>query len=174
MIRLLRQLADSEGRPACAKASEGRPANIQDLEGEITWVKFINNNIMEEKRYLGIDWGEVRIGTSLGDNVLKIATPHEVVSGVDDILEIIKKEDIDEIILGQPLKMKNLDKKFHTDYLNFSENLKKSTDIIIHLNDERLSSKAADALLGDKKTKAARDAVAAMIILQSFLDSLVE
>lgn len=129
---------------------------------------------MNEKIYLGIDWGEVRVGTALGDNILKIATPHEVVSGVDDILKIIEKEDIDEIVLGQPLKMKNLDKKFHTDYLNFSESLKNSTDIKIHLSDERLSSKAADALVGDKKTKAPRDAVAAMIILQSFLDSLVE
>lgn len=129
---------------------------------------------MNEKRYLGIDWGEVRVGTALGDSVLKIATPYEVVSGVNDILEIIEKEGIDEIVLGQPLKMKNLDKKFHTDYLKFSEELENATNKKIHLNDERLSSKAADALLGNKKTKASRDAVAAMIILQGYLDTLPE
>jgi len=125
---------------------------------------------MEEKKYLGIDWGEVRIGTALGDSVLKIATPHLVVSNFSDILEIIKKEDIDEIVLGEPLKMKNEESSFHLDYLDFKKRLEDSSNKMIHHLDERLSSKGADALLGDKKTKAARDAVAAMIILQSFLD----
>jgi len=125
---------------------------------------------MEEKRYLGIDWGEVRIGLSLGDSILCLATPYRVVSGLAEVLEVIEEESIDEIVLGHPLKMKNIDKNFHKDYLKFSKDLNNSTDKIIHLNDERLSSKAADSLLGDKKTKAARDAVAAMLILQSFLD----
>jgi len=35
-----------------------------------------------------------------------------------------------------------------------------------------LSSKAADALPGDKKTKAGRDEIAAMLILQSYLDKI--
>ena len=67
-------------------------------------------------------------------------------------------------------KIITLGDSFYIGKLKFSKDLKNSTDKIIHLSDERLSSKAADSLLGDKKTKAARDAVAAMLILQSFLD----
>ena len=126
----------------------------------------------EEKKYLGIDWGEARIGLSLGDNVLNIATPHEVVSSVDEVIDVIKKEDIDEIVLGHPLSLGVGEERFHEDYLDFSEKLKKATPIKINSFDERLSSKAADALLGNKKTKAPRDALAAMIILQGYLDTL--
>jgi RNase H-fold protein (predicted Holliday junction resolvase) len=46
------------------------------------------------------------------------------------------------------------------------------TAVPIKLYDERLTSKAADKLSGDKKTKAKRDEIAAMIILQNYLDSL--
>lgn len=127
---------------------------------------------MEEKKYLGIDWGEVRIGVSLGDSVLKIATPYKVVSSLKELLNIISEEDVDEIILGEPVKMKQLDKKYHQSYFLFKKKLEESVKIEVKTTDERLSSKAADALLGNKKTKAPRDAIAAMIILQGYLDSL--
>jgi len=55
-------------------------------------------------------------------------------------------------------------------YLFFLEELRAEVDLPVKAFDERLSSKAADALSGDKKTKASRDAVAAMLILQSFFD----
>jgi len=127
---------------------------------------------MEEKKYLGIDWGEARIGLSLGDNVLGIATPYKVVLSMNELLDVIEREDIDEIILGEPVKMKNLDNNYHQSYLSFKKKLEESVKIEVKTIDERLSSKAADALLGSKKTKAPRDAIAAMIILQGYLDSL--
>lgn len=126
---------------------------------------------MDEKRYLGIDWGEVRIGLSLGDSVLKIATPFGVADSIDEVLKVIKDEDIDEIILGFPIKMSSSVENFHEDFLSFRKKLEEKTSLNIIVIDERLSSKAADALVGNKKTKAPRDAIAAMIILQSFLDS---
>lgn len=126
---------------------------------------------MEEKKYLGVDWGEVRIGLSLGDSVLGIATPYKVVASMKELLSVVESEDIDEIVIGDPLKMKNLDNNYHQAYLNFKKKLEESVDINIEIYDERLSSKAADALLGNKKTKAPRDAIAAMLILQGYLDS---
>jgi RNase H-fold protein (predicted Holliday junction resolvase) len=57
-------------------------------------------------------------------------------------------------------------------FLDFLIDLKRRVDIPVIEIDERLSSKAADALVGNKKTKAERDALAAMLILQSFFDSM--
>ena len=48
--------------------------------------------------------------------------------------------------------------------------MKNKIGVPIELVDERLSSKAADALVGSKKTKAPRDMLAAMLILQTYLD----
>ena len=42
----------------------------------------------------------------------------------------------------------------------------------VELFDERLTSKGADALEGTKKTKAAQDAIAAMLTLQNFFDKV--
>lgn len=56
-------------------------------------------------KYLGIDWGEKRIGLSLGDSENKIAIPFKVVIEIDEILSAVKEEDIDEIIIGEPLAM---------------------------------------------------------------------
>lgn len=120
--------------------------------------------------YLGIDWGEVRIGLALGDDEIKIASPFKVVGSINEIIQVIKDEDIDVVILGKPLRMSNADFRMSNEYNEFIDLLKKKVNIPIKFVDERLSSKAADALVGDKKTKAPRDAVAAMLILQSYLD----
>ena len=125
-----------------------------------------------EKKYLGIDWGEKRIGLALGDSEIKLATPYKIVNGIDEIIKIIKEEKIDVVVIGKPLKMQNEKLKMQDEFLDFLVLLKKRLDIPIETVDERLSSKAVDALPGDKKTKAGRDAVAAMLILQNYLDRL--
>lgn len=123
-------------------------------------------------RFLGIDWGEKRIGLALGDSETKIATPFLVVNRLEEIKKIISQEEIGEIVIGLPLKMGGGD-KLSDEFAGFLNKLKGGVKIPIREIDERLSSKAADALTGDKKTKAPRDAVAAMLILQSFLDKKI-
>lgn len=124
---------------------------------------------MQERKYLGIDWGEARIGLAMADSILKIATPYKVVNNFDKVLEIISEEDIDVVVVGEPFMLSG--KSYFVDaYKNFTNKLQKIKDVEVLFFDERLTSKAADSLVGDKKTKAPRDAVAAMIILQSFLE----
>jgi putative holliday junction resolvase len=122
------------------------------------------------KKYLGIDWGEVRIGLAIGDSETKIATPLSVAGDVDEIMEIAGKENIDMIVIGEPLAMGNSELINKKKYLVFIDEVKSKTNLSVVTVDERLSSKAADALVGDKKSKAPRDAIAAMIILQSYFD----
>lgn len=126
------------------------------------------------KKFLGIDWGEKRIGLALGDSETKIATPFCIVSSLDEVLRLIKEEEVECVVIGKPYSISNLstDKQVSKIYSTFLKSLKEKAGVDVFTIDERLSSKAADALVGTKKTKASRDSIAAMIILQSYLDRL--
>jgi len=125
---------------------------------------------MEDKKYLGIDWGEKRIGLALADEETCLALPFKTVSSLAELLEVIKEEEIEEIVIGSPKKM-NGDAANNPSWLNFVEQLKEKSGKKINFLDERLSSLAADALSGEKKDKAERDEIAATLILQDYLDS---
>ncbi len=127
---------------------------------------------VENKKYLGLDWGETRIGLAIGDSESKTAVPLDTVLTREEVFQIIKDEEINELVVGQPVKMSGDKINLNKEYISFVELLKNKINIPIHFVDERLTSKAADSLAGDKKTKAGRDAIAAMLILQSYLDTL--
>ena len=101
---------------------------------------------------------------------MKMAMPFTVVADIDAVIKVIEDEDIDEIVVGLPITMKNEAGAMKKDVDQFIEKLKEKTSLPIIEIDERLTSKGADALVGNKKTKADRDAIAAMIILQGHLD----
>lgn len=124
------------------------------------------------KIYLGVDWGEKRIGLALADNETKLATPFKTVENVNEVARAVESERIDIIVLGKPFQISNLKLPISKQFEEFLSELKSKINITIELVDERLSSKAADALAGDKKTKSSRDEVAAMLILQSYLDKM--
>lgn len=131
-------------------------------------------------KYLGIDWGEKRIGLATGDSETKIASPFKVVGSLDEVRQIIKEEKVDRVIVGKPVKLSGDASKLSGEFNSFVDALKNIKSVKVELIDERLTSKAADALSGNRKTsltlpglrkvKALRDAVAAMLILQSYLD----
>ena len=124
------------------------------------------------KKYLGIDWGEKRIGLACADEEIKIATPWKVVNSLQELFKVIKEEEIDEIILGAPYKMHDIKASLHPKFENFLSEFKENINISIKEVDERLSSKTADSFIGSPKQKASRDASSAMVILQQYLDSL--
>ncbi|MFH1427546.1 MAG: Holliday junction resolvase RuvX [Patescibacteria group bacterium] len=123
-------------------------------------------------KYLGIDWGSKRIGLAIGHSETGLATPYKVVGNMREIVDIIKSEEINEVIIGEPLKMENSKMKVQLEFLNFLSDLKRKINIPVITFDERLTSKSADKLSKDKKNKAPRDAIAAMLILQTYLDKL--
>ncbi|PIT94403.1 Holliday junction resolvase RuvX [Candidatus Falkowbacteria bacterium CG10_big_fil_rev_8_21_14_0_10_39_9] len=125
---------------------------------------------MKNIRLIGIDWGEKRLGVALAESEVCLATPFMVAANLSELLHIITAEKIDLIVLGEPQKMRGKTNDINPQFKEFLRLLKTKTDLRIELIDERLSSKNVDALVGSKKTKAPRDAVAAMIILQSYLD----
>jgi len=125
---------------------------------------------MESKKYLGIDWGEKRIGLALADEETCLALPFKTVGNMNELLDVIEEEEIDVIVIGSPKKMSG-EAANNPAWLSFVEELQKKSAKKIEFLDERLSSLAADALSGEKKDKAQRDEIAATIILQDYLDS---
>jgi len=110
---------------------------------------------------------------ALGDSETKVATPFRTAGDMAELVKVVKGEEIDVVVVGRPGRITNYELRITNEkYNKFIDDLKKKITVPIKLVDERLSSKAADALPGDKKTKAGRDEIAAMLILQSYLDKI--
>lgn len=133
-------------------------------------------------RYLGLDLGTKTIGLAISDKTGLIASSYKVLHHdnnpkdcLDELKFIIETLDVDALVLGLPKNMNNTLGKRAEATLEFKEFLESNIDIPIYLEDERLTTKSAEAILikGDtsrKKRKKVIDKVAATIILQSFLD----
>lgn len=122
------------------------------------------------KKYLGIDWGEKRIGLAIAEAGVSVSLPFGTVPDLEAVLEVIKEEEISQIIIGRPNKMSDLSHELNPLYLKFLNRLQENVDIPVIEIDERLSSKEADAMGGPKKVRAGRDEIAAALILQNYLD----
>ncbi len=125
-------------------------------------------------RYLGIDYGEKRIGIALGDSETKIATPYGVVDSIDGVVKLVKAEQIEEIVIGVPYRLNGSKNGAMKDKVeDFMRKVSARTGKKAHSVNEMLTSKAADSLYFKiESVKKDRDAVAAMLILQDFLDTL--
>jgi len=119
--------------------------------------------------YLGVDWGEKRIGLATADSEVKLALPLKTVASLAELLSVLKEEKPDMIIIGAPQKMSGAAAD-NPAWLNFLAQLKAKSGLPVETVDERLSSLAADALGGEDKETAGRDEIAASIILQGYLD----
>lgn len=121
--------------------------------------------------YLGIDWGEKRIGLATADSEVRLALPLSTVATLAEVLGVLKEEEIKTVIIGAPQKMSG-EEANNPAWLSFVSQLKERSGLPVETVDERLSSLAADALGGEDKETAGRDEIAAAIILQSYLDRL--
>ncbi len=134
-------------------------------------------------RYLCFDLGDKRTGIAAGDDLLKIAGPLDAIiaSGPQDLiaqlLRIIQREGVTEIVVGLPLNMDDTEGPQAIKVRKLGHEIAMRSKCVIHFHDERLSSFAADEKMartglthGQKKAR--RDALAATAILQDFLDSL--
>ena len=125
------------------------------------------------KKYLGIDYGTKRIGLAIGESETKIALIFGTVDNINEIIKVIQEEQINVVIVGKPYSVANVEHKLPDSFQKFINELNKRMpkEVVIEFEDERLSSKYADSLIGDRKTKASRDEISAMLILQTYLDS---
>ena len=133
-------------------------------------------------RVLAIDFGEVRVGLALSDLTCTIAKPYKTINynDMDHLLiqlsDIIKENDVNQLVVGMPYNMKGQDTKQTKIVRAFVLKLKEKLDYDIDLVDERLTSTEAekfmhqmDIKVGHNKDKV--DRIAASIILQEYLET---
>lgn len=147
-----------------------------------------NNPKSMPSRTIGIDFGMARIGLSISDERKIIATPLLTLSvekkteqTILKLLEEIKKYqesnrcEVDALIVGLPLMMSGKRGLLADEVLHFVALLRQATTIPVITWDERLTTVQAERSMREsrmtrKKRSQVVDTVAAVIILQNYLD----
>jgi len=130
--------------------------------------------------YLGLDYGLRRIGIATSDPAQSLAFALAThVEGRDGSIltrlrELITDRTVVGLVLGLPLTADGREGDMAARVRKFARRLTREFEVEVILWDERFSSAEADRYLGGGRgsSKEERDAVAAQIILQSYLDSL--
>ena len=133
-------------------------------------------------KLMAIDYGDVRTGIAFSDIRQMLASPYTVINEsympklVDKIIEITDKEKPEKIIIGLP---RNMDGSYGyrcDECKALGAAIESECEIPIEYQDERLTTVMAHNALSDnnvrgKKRKETVDAVSAVMILQSYIDS---
>ena len=134
-------------------------------------------------RCLGLDLGSKTLGVAVSDYTGTIASVLTTLrfdednydSLIEPLSKIIKDENIEKIVLGFPKNMNNTIGERAEITLEFKKMLEDAFDIEVIMEDERLTSVISNKVLIEadmsrKKRKKKVDGIAAVLILQSYLD----
>ena len=97
----------------------------------------------QEERFLGIDYGEKRIGIAISDPLFLIATPLKTVDRKkidENIREILERFPVKKIIIGYPLRTDGKKGKRVEVVEKFAKKIKEKFNVEIELWDERFST----------------------------------
>ena len=136
-------------------------------------------------RILGLDFGSKTVGVAVSDPLGITAQGVETIVRKDEnklrqtcarIEELIKEYEIEEIVLGYPKNMNNTAGERAEKTEAFKAMLERRTGKPVILWDERLTTIAAERVLMEsgvrrENRKAVVDKIAAVLILQGYLDS---
>ena len=131
--------------------------------------------------YLGIDWGEKRIGLSYADEIgiampLPAAVSRSKKERFQQIRSVIVDREIDEIICGYPLNMDGSVGFKAREVDRFIHEITECFGLPVHRVDERLSSHSVEQIMKKRKKPFDRksgevDSRAATLILQDFIEA---
>jgi len=133
-------------------------------------------------RILGIDFGTVRIGVALSDEMELVANPLKTITAskqaVEEIVRLVREKRVVKIVIGMPLHMSG-DKGTTAERVErFGDQISKALqhEVPIEYVDERLSSVTAERALkrSGQKVDAKSgvvDQIAAVVILQEYLNA---
>lgn len=132
----------------------------------------------EFKQLLGFDFGTSRIGVAFGQSItqscgaLAEIPARDGIPSWDDIEKLIKEYQPEAFIIGLPLNMDGSESQMSMRARKFAKRLHGRFGPPSFMWDERLTSSEAKAVKpSDNYKKNAVDAIAASVILQSWLDN---
>ena len=137
-------------------------------------------------RVIGLDYGTKTVGVALSDALGITAQPVETITRKEEnklrktyarIEEIISQNDVDKIVVGLPKNMNNTVGERAEACMEFAKNLERRTGLEVVMWDERLTTVEAERTLMEsgvrrENRKQYVDQIAAVFILQGYLDSL--
>ncbi len=134
-------------------------------------------------RTLGLDVGERRIGVALGDPEGILAIPltavsrTEAESDIEAVLDLVRQHGVERIVVGLPYSLDGSLGQQATKVEDFVNRLSQYCDIPVETWDERFSTKSAERMMTEARVKKEKrkervDAMAAALILQSYLDRM--
>jgi putative Holliday junction resolvase len=104
-------------------------------------------------RILSLDYGEKRIGLAITDKQNSMALPFGMIENNDsiseNILKLIKENDIGRIVIGRPLNLKGQSGHQAEIVENFVSRILKSYELPISIIDERFTSKISSDLVSE-------------------------
>lgn len=142
-------------------------------------------------RWVGVDAGRRRIGLAISDDSATLARPWQTIAAgarpadsvatIVGVLERFVRESLEDspwggIVVGLPRRLGGEDTDQTAAARALADALGARLNLTVHLQDERLTSREAEARLAEqerdwRERKKKIDAVAAAIILQDFLDA---
>jgi len=133
------------------------------------------------KRILALDYGDKKIGVAISDPMQIIAKPLTIINNLSykhilaEIENLILKNNVEKLVIGLPLTLKNKESIQTEKVLKFIKQVKVDIDLPIISYDERLTSQIATQSLINQGIKTGHnkkeiDKTAAAIFLQNYLD----
>jgi putative Holliday junction resolvase len=129
---------------------------------------------------LGVDPGERRVGLAIADDETRFARPLEVIDrtetdAVTRIREIIREMKVTMVVVGRPVGLSGIEGPAMEKQKTFLVALRAALDVNVDVFDERLTTVVAERGLraggaSAKRRKEMRDAVAAQVMLQDYMD----
>lgn len=133
-------------------------------------------------KMMGLDYGDRRIGVAVSDDLGWTAQGVEVIdrlregAELERIIKLVEQYAVEEIVVGLPKNMNGSIGPRGEICMTFAEELRTKLKLPVHLWDERLTTVSAqrtliEADVSRKKRKGVVDKIAAVLILQNYMDS---
>lgn len=135
-------------------------------------------------RIIGLDFGAHTVGVAVSDElgwtaqgveIIRRKSPDKLRQTLARIEQLASSYGVEKIVLGYPKHMNNSEGERCAKTREFKAHLERRTKLPVELWDERLTTVAADNIMTEsgifgEKRKEFVDEIAAMLILQGYLD----
>ena len=132
---------------------------------------------------ISVDHGNIKMGLAISSPDHYLALPLQIIAADSDkkiilqLVQVIKQKNACALVIGLPINMDGTKSEQTIKVENFANQIQKQINLPIFLQDERLTSKAADNFLKNfgmkrKQRNAIDDLTSASMILETTLNSI--